>query len=82
MPVEREIINVYDHYDVFEPVGLLITYFLRGAPPRTPLGRLQSPSDCPTFKMSLISDHSLAALPFRHLAINLSGGGIYAKTAA
>ena len=80
MPIEREIINVYD---VFEPVGPLLTYFLlRGTAPY-PAGALTAPlRPLHIQNVTLISDHSLAALPFRHLAINLSGGDIYAKTAA
>ena len=83
MPVEREIINVYD---VFEPMGPLTHIFF--APGRRPVPRwgavaLTAPLRLPHIQnVNLISDHSLAALPFRHLAINLSGGDIYAKTAA
>ena len=79
VPVAREIINVYD---VFNPWVHLLTFLLR-APPRTPLGRLQRPSDSHHIQnVTLMSDHRLTALPFHHLAINLSGGDIYAKTAA
>ena len=61
----------------------LLTYFLlRGAIPY-PAGALTAPLRPPHIQnVNLISDHSLAALPFRHPAINLSSGDIYAKTAA
>ena len=62
------------------PWKYLLTYYFSGAPPRTPLGRLQLTSDpqlvcsppsvVPTLKISLALH-----LPCRHLAINLAYSG-------
>ena len=68
VPVEREIINgmMCLKYRIILTRGQFYSHIFRfGAPPRTPLGRLQRRSDPSTFP------HAALRLPFRHLAINL-----------
>ena len=61
-------------YHVFEPVGPLTHIILLFAPERCPYpaGALTAPLRSPHIQnVTIISDHSLAAVLFRHLAINL-----------
>ena len=70
VPVEREIINVYD---VFKHVGPLTHICFAPGDAPYPTEAITAPLTPPHIQnVTIMSDHSLAALPFRHLAFNVA----------
>ena len=65
MPVEGEIINVYDVFDIWDHIINCYKEPVGHCTHEGSEGRLQRPSDPSTFP------HSALHLPFRHLAINI-----------